>query len=167
MVRSGPRRRTTWARVNEDLALGASIGAFTTFDLLSDWKAAGGVRQGATIVRTHLIISTTTSPLTAGQQVVFGLIRGQNTDVGSNIAGAPAPFTDPYEDWLMWEHRVATIGATDPTFSTSGACGAFAWDVKAKRTFLELQESYNMVVENRTAAAVDFTVTGSVLVMLP
>jgi hypothetical protein len=149
------------------VALAGAVGQYTTFDLLAGFKAAGGVQQGVTVVRTHLITACTTAAPALGSEVIFGLIRGQNTDIGNNIAGAPAPFTDPYEDWMMWEHRVATPGGTTNTFSTTGATGAFAWDIRSKRTFLELQESYNMVLENHTASAVGFTITGSVLVMLP
>lgn len=161
-------RRTTWATVTQTVSLAAADDYFT-FDLLANFKADGGVQQAVTVARTHLL-DTITSGVTAGDNFALGLIRGQSTDVGTNIAGAPTPDVDPYEDWLLWQWRFATdAGDGVTTYSEHGATNVLSFDLKAMRKLEELQMSYNLVIKQLAATTfpVVHQVTGRVLLMLP
>jgi len=159
------RRRTTWARVESTVTL-AATGDYGTTDLLTAFKADGGVTQGVTIARSHLVLAVEDLP-DAGDQFAWGLIRGQNTDVGVNIAGAPEPVADPYEDWAMWElltaGAIVGAGAYWP-----GGGNTWRYDIKAQRKIPELQQAWNAVFTN-VSATTPFTigVTGSILLLLP
>jgi hypothetical protein len=150
--------------VNQNVAL-AAVADWATIDLLADFKADGGVQQAVTVARTHLILtvhnSTTNDP---GDQFAWGLIRGQNSDVGASIPGAPRPSLDSYEDWLLWETLTAdTAGKYYP-----GNGNTWRYDLKAMRRLEELQMSYNAVFESISAAATfDIQITGRILLMLP
>jgi len=168
-TRSGAaRRRTTWARFSETFNF-AAAGDWSTIDLLAEWKLDGGAQQAVTVARTHFYVSVITR---SDPQDTFqlGLIRGQSTDVGNNIVGAPRPSVQPYEDWLLWEDRVAAI---DPVNGTNGSfypgnSNFGEYDLKAMRKFEELGMTYNLVLESVSLAATStIVVTGSVLLMLP
>jgi hypothetical protein len=158
--RGGARRRTTWATINAPVAVTAS--GFTTLDLLGNFKADGGVQQAVTVARTHLRIIPQAAG-TTGNSYGVGLIRGQNTDVGANIAGAPNPANDPYEDWLLWDQVQVDPGAHLNEFGSD----QLAYDIKSMRRLEELQMSYNLVLQANQATAVTFNVYGRVLLMLP
>src|ERR1700722_13129854 len=98
-------RPTTWARSVNVFALAAN-GNYSTLDLLGPFKTSGGVTQGVTVIRTHLAWSVTTA-VAAGDSFSWATGRGQNSDIGANIAGAPVPDTQQYEDWNMWRFEVA------------------------------------------------------------
>jgi len=164
-----PGRRTTWASVDTGMIL-AAADDYTTIDLLSNFKADGGVQQAVTVVRTHLMVAVT-SAVQTGDRFSLGLIRGQSTDVGDNIAGAPVADADPYEDWLLW--KIYNAGTTDSgsgagVFSPHGNTNVLEFDLKAQRKLEELQMSYNLVIRN-IASEVAFTpkITGRILLMLP
>jgi hypothetical protein len=133
-------------------------------DLLSNFKADGGNQQAVTVTRTHLRIIPTTN-LAAGNNFHVGLIRGQMSDVGVNIAGAPTPAASPYEDWLLWDHLFVDPG------TTLDAYGGFQlhYDLRAQRRLEELQMNYNIVIDVPAAAAFPavFMITGRVLLKLP
>jgi hypothetical protein len=142
-------------------------GNYVTYDLLADFKGVGGVQQGSTVVRNHIKLSVTSVP-TAGDEFLWGILVGQNTDIGANIAGAPDPFHDHYEDWMFWENCVAT------TPGGAGACffcpqtNVKDWDIKSKRKLDGIQESLNLVIY-RVSGSVTLTVNvaNSTLLMLP
>ena len=161
------RRRTTWATVTQTVSLAAANNYFT-FDLLANFKADGGTQQAVTVVRTHLMDSIT-SVVTAGDDFAMGLIRGQATDVGANIAGAPQPDLQSYEDWLLWQWRFASKSPDGGVYSTLGQTNTLEWDLKAQRKLEELQMSYNMVIKQLASATfpVVHQITGRVLLMLP
>jgi hypothetical protein len=160
----GLRRRTTWARF-QFVLVEAAPGDFQTVDLLSQFKADGGVTQGVTIGRTHVDLAVssvgTNDP---GDQFAWGIMRGQITDVGINVAGAPAPSTHPYEDWAWWDQLSCD---TDAHYFPGGG-NVYRLDLKSMRKLPELQMGYNLVMENISAAAnFAVSVTGSVLLLLP
>jgi len=167
------RRRTTWATVDQTFTLAAANDYFT-LDLLANFKADGGVQQAVTVVRTHLLWAVT-SEVTPGDQFAFGLIRGQTADEGSNIAGAPEPATDLYEDWMLWQRRVASSvltgsGDGNGVYSAQGLTNTLEFDLKAQRRFEELNMSYNLVVQAVSSQAgfpQVHEVTGRILLMLP
>jgi hypothetical protein len=150
----------------------AAANDYFTIDLLANFRADGGTQQAATIVRTHLLDSVT-SVVDAGDNFAMGLIRGQRTDEGANIAGAPVPDLDPYEDWLLWQWRFASHARTgvDGTgvYSEHGATNTLVVDSKAQRKLEELNMSYNLVIKQLAAGAFPAVhqVTGRVLLLLP
>jgi hypothetical protein len=164
--RHGVSRETTWARAVSTFALAAN-GNYATLDLLAPFKTSGGVQQGVTVTRTHLWLSVTSGSAPA-DTFTWGLVRGQNTDVGANVAGAPTPDLDPYEDWLLWRTETAcnTGSGADTYFP---ATNVWSFDVKAQRRLPELQMTYNLVVKRLTvtAATLNVVVTTSVLLKLP
>jgi hypothetical protein len=140
---------------------------YQTVDLLSNFKADGGVQQSVTVARTHLLVAVT-SAVVAGDSFSFGLLRGQASDVGVNIAGAPTPVTFPYDDWVWWSRYSASSVTSGAVYSHLGATNTLKYDIKAMRRLEELQMNYNLVLENAgTAAAIDFSITGRILLMLP
>jgi len=160
-------RRTTWATVTQTVSLAAANDYFT-FDLLANFKADGGVQQAVTVVRTHLTDSVT-SAVNPGDNFVYGLIRGQNTDVGANVVGAPVPDLDPYEDWLLWRWYWASNTIAGGIYSHTGSTNVLPVDLKAMRKLEELQMSYNLTIKQLAATTfpVVHQVTGRVLLMLP
>jgi len=162
-------RRTTWATVSATVSL-AAADDYSTIDLLAGFKADGGAQQAVTVVRTHLR-DTITSTVGSGDNFSLGLIRGQSTDVGNNIVGAPVADVDPYEDWLLWQWLFASnAGDGGPTsYSASGATNNLVYDLKAQRRLEELQMTYNLVIKQLASAAFPAVheITGRVLLMLP
>jgi len=156
-------RITTWARTVDTITLSANDD-YATLDLLGPFKTAGGVQQGATVVRTHLNLSVW-STVSGADALTWGLIRGQNTDEGINIAGAPDPRVDLYEDWMMWETRTA-----DSNAHYWGPANNTTFDLKSKRKFSELQMSYNFVLTRILVTGDDdlvLTLSSSILLLLP
>ena len=163
---SAARRRTTWATVSEVITL-AGTGDYQTIDLLANFKADGGVQQACTIARTHLVLAVEDAP-DAGDQFAWGLLRGQNSDVGTNIAGAPTPNEDPYNDWVLWETLSAGVAPGGGAAYWPGSGNVWRYDIKAMRKLEELQMCYNAVFDNISGTApLTIGVTGRVLVMLP
>jgi hypothetical protein len=160
-----PRRTTTWARSTNSFSL--AVAGYATLDLLAPFKTSGGQQQGVTVVRTHLNFSVF-STATSRDIFTWGVMRGQNTDVGANIAGAPTPDLDPYEDWAMWRTEQASpTSATNAFFFPAGNNRDF--DIKAQRRLPELQMTYNLVIKClvATAAPLQLQVAASVLLKLP
>jgi len=166
-TRSVARRRTTWARSFGTMS-NASAATWDTVDLLANFKADGGNQQGVTVARIHLRLAEVTVPA-AGDQFSVGIIRGQNTDVGVTVAGAPSPVLDPYEDWMYWSLFTACNqpGAGSHMFPGGGGC--YEVDIKAKRRFEELQQSLNLVTSAPVSGAFpqQIVYSASVLLMLP
>jgi hypothetical protein len=162
--RSTSTRQTTWATVEATASIAAANG-FQTLDLLSNFKADGGTQQAVTITRTHLRIIPTAGVQAAGNNFHVGLIRGQMSDVGTNIAGAPTPAAQPYEDWLLWDHLF-----TDQTASLDAFSGTqLHYDLRSQRRLEELQMNYNLVIDVPASAVFPavFMITGRVLLKLP
>jgi hypothetical protein len=142
----------------------AAANGYQTIDLLSNFKADGGTQQGVTITRTHLRVVPTTT-LAAGNNFHIGLIRGQASDVGTNIAGAPTPAAQPYEDWLLWDYLF--VDSSGELNEYGG--GQQHYDLRAMRRLMELQMNYNLVIDVPAASVFPavFMITGRVLLKLP
>jgi len=164
-TRAFPRRKTVWA--HDNITDTVASNTFKTYDLLATAKSVGLMTQGVTIGRTHLAIQVW-SAVAGGDQMAFGVLRGQNTDVGTGIAGAPTPIADPYEDWAWWDIRTASEPGGSGCYSRTGLTNSWAIDIKSMRKLEELQQSYNLVMQAATVAAtVSFTVCASTLILLP
>jgi hypothetical protein len=103
--------------------------------------------------------------MVAGNNFHVGLIRGQASDVGVNIAGAPTPAAQPYEDWLLWDYLFVSAAGDIDRYGGS----QLAYDLRAQRRLQELQMNYNMVIDVPAASVFPavFQVTGRVLLKLP
>ena len=156
-------RETTWARSVNVFALAAN-GNYSTLDLLAPFKTDGGVQQGVTVTRTHLTMAITTGTA-AGDSFAWGLLRGQNTDIGANVVGAPTPDLDPYEDWLMWRTETAQQGGAGASFFP-GSGNVWNWDIKSQRRLSELQMTYNLVIKRTAVAAATLGITATVSCLL-
>jgi hypothetical protein len=161
------RRRTTWARQIGTLS-NASAATSVTSDLLAAFKTGGGTTFGCTVARIHLRLAVATV-VAPGDEFVFGVIKGQDTDVGTTIAGAPTPVSHPYEDWLYWSafFGASQAGAGSSMFDGGNNC--YTIDIKAKRKLEELNENLNIVAVAPVSGAFPQQVnySASVLLMLP
>jgi hypothetical protein len=160
------QRRTTWARTVLDYSLGADTN-FATLDLLAAFKADGGVQQGVTVTRSHITLAVV-SETAAGDVFSWGVLRGQNTDIGTNVAGAPTPSADPYDDWMIWRTETAADGLAQNHY-WMGSSNVSEWDLKAQRRLEELQMTCNLVIQRISvaAASLHIQVAASVLLKLP
>jgi len=154
------RRRTTWARASGSFT--PSAPGYETFDLLADYGTAGGSLAGATVVRTHLLLVDAAGG-NPGDVLGVGVIRGQNTDVGLNIAGAPRPIEDEFEDWAYWNSFYRSV---QNVYWEHGTGTVFMLDLKSQRKIPELQMDYNLVLES-TAGTDLIDWTASTLLKLP
>lgn len=145
------RRRTTWATHQSSEAF-AAANDLHTINLLDQYLTAGGSLAGITIARTilHLAYTTSTGP-NAGDRLNVGLIRGQNTDVGTNIVGAPSPSANLYEDWAWLEQYDASQSAGGPLYGKWGS-NVISLDVKAGRKLPELQMTWNLALKSSVIA---------------
>jgi len=144
----------------------AANGNYSTLDLLAPFKTDGGVQQGVTVTRTHLNFSVT-SQASAADAFTWGIIRGQNTDVGANVAGAPTPDLDPYEDWAMWRTETCADGIAQNHYFP-GSSNVRDFDLRAQRRLPELQMTWNLVMKRLTGSVtLNVTVTASILLKLP
>jgi hypothetical protein len=161
-----PRRRTTWATTATNAISLTAANQYLTTDLLATFKAAGGVTQGCTIARTILRLTVLGAPA-AGDQFVHGIIRGQTTDVGANVAGAPTPL-DFYEDWAWLDQRTAG-GASSTTYSDTGASNQIFLDLKVGRKIPEIHQCWNYVILAQPHAAfpTTFNLFARTLLYLP
>jgi len=145
----------------------AAAGQYKTYDLSATFKAANGNTQGATVARTHLRISIW-SAVASGDQIAWGLLRGQDKDVGTNIAGAPTPIGDPYADWAYWSIETASNAGGSGVYNHHGLTNILEIDLKAMRRIPEVQMTWNLVIQTvTTGALLDFTVMSAVLLKLP
>jgi len=136
--------------------------------MLANYAAAGGTLAGITILRTHFRLTMTTAS-TAADRFYLGIIRGQNEDSGADIAGAPRPSVDFYEDWAFWScYTSATLSGAGPTWGVF-ANNVLNLDLKARRKLPELQMTWNYVVQAvvATVSPALFRVSGRVLIALP
>lgn len=164
---SALRRRTTWA-THQSTEVFAAANDLHTVDLLAEYKTAGGPVVGITVARTlvHLVITAPAAGPAAGRAYNWGVIRGQNTDVGTNIAGAPNPATAFFEDWAWLDQRDACVSSGAGPSVTPGGSNAYDVDIHSKRKLPELQMNWNLAISGAQAnlAVVVFVRT---LLMLP
>jgi hypothetical protein len=158
------RRRTTWARSTGTLS-NASAATWDTIDLLAGFRTSGGTTAGCTIARIHLRLAMVTG-VAADDQLALGVLRGQNTDVGVTVAGAPTPSADPYEDWMYWSVFTASSA---PICMFPGGGNVYEVDIRSKRKIPELQQTLTIVANTPAAGAFpqQCVFSASILLMLP
>jgi len=161
------RRRTTWAR-SVGVITNAAAANFATVDLLAEFKAAGGNTQGVTVGRCHLRWSNTTL-VAPSDEIAIGVLKGQDSDVGASVVGAPEPLAKPYADWLYWS---VFYGCDQPGAGTTfyeGGSNNWSADIRAKRKLADLNETLNLVVRNAQSGTFPATTlySASTLLILP
>jgi hypothetical protein len=167
LVRRGTRPRTTWATSFTNAISLTAANQYTTLDLLAEYEGkAGAVTVGISILRTIWLLTVLGTPAT-GDQFTYGVIRGQSSDIGANIAGAPVP-TDHYEDWAYLSQETAG-GNTAAVFSHFGASNILAYDLKVGRKLPELDMRWNFVIEAgpHTTFPATFNLAARTLIRLP
>jgi hypothetical protein len=163
---SHQRRSTTWARQTEPVSLTGATD-YDTLDLLGAFKSDGGNQQGVTITRIHLSVSVL-SDVSPSDTFAWGIVRGQSSDLGSNVAGAPIPAASPYADWMLWRTEYASYLSPGNGAYFAGGGNHFEIDLKAQRRLEELDMTCNLVVQRiDTGADLDIVYTASVLLKLP
>lgn len=161
------RRRTTWATLfTQGFSLTAA-NQFLTIDLLSEYAGVAGAElAGISILRTIWLLTVLGTPA-AGDQFTYGIIRGQSSDVGANIAGAPVP-SDHYQDWAYLSQETAG-GTSSTTFSHTGASNVLPYDLKVGRKLPELHMRWNFVIVAGPHATfpATFNLSARTLIALP
>jgi len=165
--RSSVRRRTTWATFDDSVSVATGGTHYQTNNMLTNYAGAGGSIAGITILRTHLVIAQT-SAAAAADRFYFGVIRGQNEDVGADIAGAPRPAADFYEDWAYWHNFTSSANGASASW-TPYLNNVLFLDLKSRRKLPELQMTWNYVLQVAVAATSPLTarISGRVLIGLP
>lgn len=157
------RRRTTWA-THESSEVFAAANDLHTVNLLDQYQTAGGTIAGISIART-LVRMTVPTAVTAGDTFDFGLLRGQDTDVGVNIAGAPSPSSHLFEDWAwLTRYQAGTLSGAGPHYSQY-ASNVIELDIRSRRRLPELQMSWNWAVH--VGQAMTINLFARTLIMLP
>jgi len=156
------RRRTTWA-THQSTETFAAANDRHTISLLDNYTSNGGVTVGITTARTIIHLAVTSS-VTAADRLNVGLIRGQSSDVGTNIAGAPDPASDPYEDWAWLEQYDASTSGGGPLYGKWGS-NVISIDTQAKRKLMELHMDWNLVLHSSVTAT--WQLYARTLILLP
>jgi len=143
-------RRTTWA-THQSTETFAAANDLHTINLLDTYLTAGGTIAGITIARTVIHLGITSATVTAGDRLSVGLLRGQNTDVGTNIASAPSPSAQLFEDWAWLEQYDATTSGGGPLYGKWGS-NVISLDVRSKRKLPELQMTWNLALKSSVTA---------------
>lgn len=157
------RRRTTWATHQSTEAF-AAANDLHTINLLDSYLTAGGSIAGITVARTLIHLAVTAGTQTAGDRLNVGLIRGQNTDVGTNIAGAPSPSANFFEDWAWLEQYDNSVSGGGPLYGKWGS-NVITIDVHAKRKLPELQMTWNLALHS--SVIVTWQLFARTLILLP
>jgi hypothetical protein len=151
------RRRLEWA---DSLITFNAIATNTlqTTDLLANFVADGGSREGVTVIRTH--IQCAYAPASVGGRSTIGLIVSSLQ--ASTITGELNPLNDPYEPWLLVKTLYpgasgATVNATNP----------FEIDVKSKRKVQHIQETYWLSWISTDTGTASFNAHVRALIALP
>jgi len=157
------RRRTTWA-THQSTESFAAANDKHTIDLLDGYKTAGGTVAGITVGRTLIHLAVTAGTQTAGDRLNVGLIRGQDSDVGTNITGAPDASSKFFEDWAWLEQYDSSVSGGGPLYGKYGS-NVLSIDVHAKRKLPELQMSWNLVLHS--SVIVTWQLFTRTLILLP
>jgi len=126
------RRRLEWA---DSLITFNAVANNTlqVFDLLANFVADGGSREGLTIIRTR--IDASYAPSGTGDRSTLGLIV-ENVGAGAGPA-LMNPLSNPYEPWLL----IKTLYPTS-SGATVDATSTYTIDLKSKRKVQHVQETY-------------------------
>lgn len=163
VVSRGTSRKLVWARTNVTLQpLG---GLHAGVDLLDTFRSQGGSSLGATVTRVRGAFSYTPGGVALVNSALMGLYVDS---VGLAPTDVADPFTVTGEDWMAWNYiPVVPLGATLGT-NTPDVDPVNSWelDVRSQRKVEELQQTLYFVLHNFGGAADQFSITGSVSVLL-
>jgi len=150
MSSRGARRRVTWAQfATTGVGLGTS-GHSTNIDLLGQYRTAGGVVDGSTIVRVHITLAIT-SAVVANENFTWGLMTVGFNEVAATFVtgtGPVDPIDTPYEDWMLLRHETAV-----PTYGRQAANQRLEHDLRSKRKIEDLGRTLILSVSTQTSAA--------------
>jgi len=160
-------RRTAWARFEQNVS-NAAAATYSAVDLLANYKLDGGTSAGCTVTRIHLEMAVT-SVITVADKFAWGILRGQDTDVGVNNVGTPQAVAHPYEDWMFWQYPAASSNTGAGPAYWQSASNVLSLDLKAQRKIPELQQTLLLIVGPQVVTTLPLTVhiSGSVLLKLP
>jgi hypothetical protein len=169
MVRHGARparRRLTWVDYTSTGLVVGATGHALNIDLLSQFKTAGGEVNGATVMRTHLVVWPATA-VAAADAIRLGLmVTGTNEVQASFALGATAfnnPTDFPYLDWMYSRKFRAT-----PTLNPWGSTNEMSVDLRSKRKMEDLADTLLLsVVNTNSGVALNVDVSARVLLALP
>ena len=148
------RRKLVWATSSTFLsAVPAAPGVLT--DLLASYRAAGGVTQGCTVMRTCIDIVVTAATPALDDSVFVGLIVAD-----ANAANAQYGPAEGFIDWALYRRLyVAKYGA--------GYAG-YTIDLRSKRKIEELQQTwYINLAASATGHVTGVDFTARTLLALP
>lgn len=161
MARRPARRRTTWVQYDQGITPGA-LGNSTTQDLLVNYKNAGGIVLGVTVLVTHLKWFVT-SAVAAGDGFSLGCLVDDTSNVFASQVNAYNPTDSPYLDWML-NDRFGAHPAYGMT--TSNSQGFIT--LKSKRRIDDLERSYLVSAKNTGAVAnLTITIFARILLALP
>ena len=152
------RRRLEWATTSFALNAVAS-GAQAATDLLSNFVADGGSREGLTIMRTH-IVGAFAAASTGGQGRVGLIVAGLSA--GQAAGGELDPVANPYEPWLIDSVVFPTTSG-----ATVDASTPFHYDIRSKRKVQHVQETLWLVFHPTDSGTTSLAGLARVLVALP
>lgn len=162
--RSASRRRTTWATHNSSEVF-AAANDLHTINLLDTYTALPGATLAGIMPARTIVRFSVPTAVTAGDTIDFGIIRGQDSDVGTNIAGAPSPSAKLFEDWAWLSHYVAaTLSGAGPHYSEF-ASNVWQIDTPVRRRLPELQMSWNLAIH--VGQAMTINLHARTLISLP
>ena len=159
----GTRRRTTWA-THQSTETFATANDRHVISLLDNYATNGGTVVGLTVARTIIHLALTSTAAVAGDRLTLGLIRGQSSDVGTNIVGAPNPSSDSYEDWAWLEQYDASFSGGGPLYGKWGS-NVISIDTTTKRKLPELHMDWNLALTS--SVAVTWQLYARTLLLLP
>ncbi len=157
-IPTGQRRKLVWATTEQTTFTLTGNTTANLFDLLSNYRAAGGATQGITIIRTHIQIAQQTASPSIGAGVFMGLIVGDKTDTATQQNALAE-----YNDWMLYKN-LYTMG------TVSGASNDEARneiDLRAKRKMQELGQTYWLVLQALTAQTTTVAFSVRALLALP
>jgi len=151
------RRKLVWA--TQAVNTGAiAIGANFVVDLLAALEVAGASTLGATVMRTHLTISSRWTTQTTGASFWAGL---KVADRNEAVATIPLP-TNTELDWALITQVFAhfTGAAVDTAQQT-------IVDLKSKRKVEEMGTSFYLFMTNSSGVAQTYDIFSRTLLALP
>jgi len=153
-------RRTVWSTLVAPSTVVAAATSANVY-MLADLDVAGSSLLGITILRTHLMIATT-SVVSSGDAYRWGLVVGRFAEVGNPAPAGALTGASLDISWMMNVQEVAS-----PTFSHDGSNNTVTYDVKSKRRHTQENLAYMLAITNQTGIAKTFNIFARTLIALP
>jgi hypothetical protein len=154
------RRKLVWATdqlTTQTLASGARLNR----DLLANLETAGSSVLGATVMRTHTVMSVTWNTADASQGVVYGYI----VDTAPTVTNLD-PSTSFGDDWMLLSNLTPGTSMNTVIEGTNVNAGRII-DLRAKRKIEELAEKYFIAVTNIGSSTISVALFTRTLIALP